>query len=330
MRHYILPALLLVPACATPLERPANVRIGGVRALATPADVRIITDRPHPDGSAGNILCAEPSPDVAKALSTLFQISASAKSKTGATGSLGGGGSTAESVSLLAGRTVSVVALRDGVFRACEAYGNRLLNRNAYSLILSQYGDLLVTLTLGEAAAGAAAIGESRADTSPQAQRIDVHLPALDGAATPAAGASSLLPSDTTPLLSLAPGEKPSPEAKEVAVEKPAPAAASSAPSTNVADAVLKIVQNFSDSEFTRHRQAVFAMCVNSEGPTGAFEDAVCRGFLESERALTVQEIRKRAAEADRIAAEARLANIKADQAEAAAIAGGANVQRGR
>jgi hypothetical protein len=47
------------------------------------------------------------------------------------------------------GRTAGVVALRDGLYKACEAYANGVIGKDAYALVLSQYGNLLVALAGG-------------------------------------------------------------------------------------------------------------------------------------------------------------------------------------
>lgn len=124
-------------------------------AMATNAASRLVMDRQPPakDGTVSRLICSEPSPDVAIALSTALALTGSAKTPTGVTASAGVSESTAEAITALAGRTEAVVALRDGLFKACEAYANGLIHKEAYALILSQYGDLLVTLMLGEAAA---------------------------------------------------------------------------------------------------------------------------------------------------------------------------------
>jgi hypothetical protein len=54
--------------------------------------------------------------------------------------------STTEAVTAQLGRTAGVVALRDGLYSACQAYANRIIGKDAYALILSQYGNLLVAL----------------------------------------------------------------------------------------------------------------------------------------------------------------------------------------
>jgi hypothetical protein len=126
-------------------------------ALVTNAASRLIMDRPLPhSGDEKRLICSEPSPDIAVALSTALALTGSGKTPSGETVSVGYNETTAEAITSLAGRTEAVVALRDGLFKACEAYANGLIHREAYQLILSQYGDLLVTLMLGEAAASAA------------------------------------------------------------------------------------------------------------------------------------------------------------------------------
>src|SRR5215472_10630202 len=123
-------------------------------ATFTTADVRMITQRNRP-GSPNPIICTEPSPDVAKALSTAAQLSGSGGNGT-ATGSLGAGGASAEAALALAGRSTALLGLRDGLFRACEAYANGVIGADAYALILSRYGQLMTTLFLGQDVTGAA------------------------------------------------------------------------------------------------------------------------------------------------------------------------------
>ncbi len=133
-----------------------NVTIGNIHALATDADLRVVTAQPSPLGlqtKDRQVICSEPSPDIAKALSTALSLAATAKTPSGVDASGNVSRTTAEQVTVLAGRTAAVVALRDGLYKACEAYANGIIGDNAYSLILSRYGDLLVTLMLSESIA---------------------------------------------------------------------------------------------------------------------------------------------------------------------------------
>jgi hypothetical protein len=120
----------------------------------TTADIRMISERVHPV-TGRKVICTEPSPDVAKALSAAAQLSAKG-GDAATTGSLAAGGATGEAVMALAGRSTALLGLRDGLFRACEAYANGALGADAYALILSRYGQLMTTLFLGQDVTGAA------------------------------------------------------------------------------------------------------------------------------------------------------------------------------
>ncbi|MBE7210851.1 MAG: hypothetical protein INR65_07505 [Gluconacetobacter diazotrophicus] len=79
-----------------------------------------------------------------------------------------------ETVIKLDGRTAGVVALRDGLYEACRAYVSGVIGQAAYALILSQYGDLLVSL-----AAPASPISDGNAATPPKTEDADHALKAL-------------------------------------------------------------------------------------------------------------------------------------------------------
>jgi len=123
------------------------------QATFTTADVRIITQRYRP-GSPNPIICTEPSPDVAKALSAAAQASGSGGNGA-TTGSFGAGAASAEAAFALAGRSTALLGLRDGLYRACEAYANGVIGADAYALVLSRYGQLMTTLFLGQDVTGA-------------------------------------------------------------------------------------------------------------------------------------------------------------------------------
>jgi len=135
-------------------------------ATFTTADVRMITQRAR----TGQIICTEPSPDVAKALSTAAQLTGSGGNGT-ATGSLGAGGASAEAALALAGRSTALLGLRDGLYRTCEAYANGVIGADAYALVLSRYGQLMTTLFLGQDVTGAAGTGAGASVQSPPVNR---------------------------------------------------------------------------------------------------------------------------------------------------------------
>jgi hypothetical protein len=169
-------------------------------ATFTTADVRMITQRNRP-GLPNPIICTEPSPDVAKALSTAAQLSGSGGNGT-ATGSLSAGGASAEVALALAGRSTALLGLRDGLFRACEAYANGVIGADAYALVLSRYGQLMTTLFLGQDVTGAAG---TTAGGSAQSPPVSVTVnPAATGPVTAAPVPSP--PAPAPPPTSLATG----------------------------------------------------------------------------------------------------------------------------
>jgi hypothetical protein len=173
MRYFlVVPVMVSVSACnilSTDVQRGYQPGAGwSTAATYTTADVRIVTQRTQP--VLGNqIVCTEPSPDVAKALSTAEALSA----KGGNYGAFGASGSSAEAVAELAGRSTALLGLRDGLYRACEAYANGVLGQDAYALVLSRYGQLMTTLFLGQDITDAAGVAAKAASViSPALQPV--------------------------------------------------------------------------------------------------------------------------------------------------------------
>jgi hypothetical protein len=105
-----------------------------------------------------NIRCAEPSPDIAKAISDALSTAIAAEvTKGAASGQIDVRLSreTSEAFAQLGERLATIQLLRDGLFRACEAYANGAIGAVNYGAILSAYDDLTVTLLAAEMTAGA-------------------------------------------------------------------------------------------------------------------------------------------------------------------------------
>lgn len=144
--------------------------LGSSQALATDAGARLVTATPIVGtvDSTGRfkphqINCAEPSPDVAKAIETAFSSGISLD-VTGQPGNMPAdlqaklanaiATSRSEALAQLTERLPTIQLLRDGLFRACEAYANGTLSPISYSLVLSRYGDTMVTMLGSELIAG--------------------------------------------------------------------------------------------------------------------------------------------------------------------------------
>ena len=127
----------------------------GSAVLLPGGNYRLVTVRELPSG----IFCSEPSPDWAVAFGRAIGGSLSTGIPGKATASASGNDNTTQTVTAMLGRTAGVVALRDGLYSACQAYANGVIGKDEYALILSQYGNLLVSLASGGAAAAAGTPG---------------------------------------------------------------------------------------------------------------------------------------------------------------------------
>jgi hypothetical protein len=111
------------------------------------------------------VICAEPSPDVAQAVSEALTASLQVdlQNAKGSSGSLGGNlnRTSSESVAELGERLATIQLLRDKMYRACEAYGNGAIGSTAYALILARHDKTMMSLLSNELAA--AAFGRSLA-----------------------------------------------------------------------------------------------------------------------------------------------------------------------
>lgn len=97
------------------------------------------------------INCAEPSPDIAKATENALSAALKVKDQGEASVSY----SSAEAIAALVERTAAIQLLRDYMFRACEATANGMMTSTSYSLLMARTNKAMITLMLGETAAGA-------------------------------------------------------------------------------------------------------------------------------------------------------------------------------
>src|SRR5580700_1306802 len=136
---------------ADPNAWPQKFPYADSENIAASGNVRFVNDRPRYVPGRGIVMtmCNEPMPDV----SVAFGTSLAAQANITGQGSGGFNAGTSEAALELAGRTASVLALRDGLYATCQAYTNGALGQSAYALGLSQYGNLLVALTAHDAGA---------------------------------------------------------------------------------------------------------------------------------------------------------------------------------
>lgn len=162
--------------------------------LAPAGDYSAVIVRTRPDIAKSSddrtIICTAPSPDWATALAAARQLQASGGASGGPSASLSASSSLTETVTAMLGRTAGVVALRDGLYKACEAYANGVIGKDAYALVLSQYGNLLVALAGGGAGAGGSG-GPASTGTPAGGVQAGVAVNVSSGAAPKGSGSAS-------------------------------------------------------------------------------------------------------------------------------------------
>ena len=145
----------LVAGCESPNFRFTSADFGDAKALAAGGNLRLITERTRPLAGGAyasdrdwKVMCSEPSPDYLVTFNRKADVQTQGlvvenpSSKASVTLSSEETGSKGE------GRTAGVIALRDGLYAACQAYANGIIGQDAYSAILSQYGFLITTVAV--------------------------------------------------------------------------------------------------------------------------------------------------------------------------------------
>jgi len=160
-------ALLLLAGCAhSPNTYWRQIDLGAnTTANLTSGDLRLVMTRDRSTTPEDKVFCSEPSPDFATAIATALNVTGSGSAPSGPSASASVNSTSAETITQLAGRTAGVLALRDGLYATCQAYANGVLGKDAYALVLSQYGNLLLGL-VGASAPSTASSGAPSGSTS--------------------------------------------------------------------------------------------------------------------------------------------------------------------
>ncbi|ABB76114.1 hypothetical protein SAMN05216403_14316 [Nitrosospira multiformis ATCC 25196] len=182
----------------TPGGNPSLITDAKQRAIInTKADVGIRRSSGKSDGSSDTssantdhviknhptrIICAEPSPDVAQAISAAFTAAAKVDIKASEIKNISGSGSVgssyASSIAQLGARLSTVQLLRDKMYRACEAFQNGAISDTSYTLMLARFDKTMASMLASEIAAGAfgqklAALGSSASTKGTDPKKLD-------------------------------------------------------------------------------------------------------------------------------------------------------------
>lgn len=159
----VLVLVAVLSGCTSPNSRASHVALGSTKGLVTTGNLRIVSERKRLGYPP--VVCTEPSPDYAIAFGFTRKANADLPSPAG-TQTLSAELASTETVTAGSGREAAVLALRDGLYSACQSYANGVIGHDAYAMILSQFGALLVALVGNDGAKGTTSIGTRNATLS--------------------------------------------------------------------------------------------------------------------------------------------------------------------
>ncbi len=136
--------LAALSACSSTVHKPFSLDGDAPTSLSLDVRQRVVLNTfKGGDKRNKHVVCAEPSPDalIIRAASAALQANlpqANSNVSAGASSSEGGG--------FIGQRTQTIQLLRDGLYRACEAYMNGAISDDDYNWILAGYDDFVVTV----------------------------------------------------------------------------------------------------------------------------------------------------------------------------------------
>lgn len=174
--------MLAFVGCSSTIHEQFSIDERPATSLSLDAKQRlfVVTDKGGRNKDQ-RVICAEPSPDALVGIAASGALEAS----MGSEGSAKLAASMAEAIGELGDRTPTIQLLRDGLYRACEAYMNGIYTNDEYKEILYGYDDLVVTLLAIEGLTqrpsfpiiGMQARTESKATDNPQANTTGASSP---------------------------------------------------------------------------------------------------------------------------------------------------------
>jgi len=198
-------------------------------------------------GRTSRYVCAEPSPDALSAIAASGALEAQVAGQGGGTASA----SLNEAVASIGLRTQTIQLLRDGLYRACEAYLNGAINEFGYALLLNKYDETMMSLVAidgltGTRSAAQVAIGGETTGKANGEQNASI--PESEGK-----GGGEEVASGATPATTVTIKDDPESSAKVTTLQFSTPAAPNfdSASLAAVSLEITKIVKHMTQSSTT-------------------------------------------------------------------------------
>ena len=137
---------LTLGGCSSTIFKPFDADAGSVSMDARQRTI-LSVERGTP-AEPHRIVCAEPSPDALATIAASGGLSAGVSGIPQLPGSaeVAASAARAEQAAMIGARNSTIQLLRDGLYRACEAYMNGALGDFGYGLVLVNYGRVMVSL----------------------------------------------------------------------------------------------------------------------------------------------------------------------------------------
>ena len=144
--------MMSLTGCTSYIFRTFDVDRGDNLSIDARQRVVLVT---HKGGKTRDrtVVCTEPSPDALTAQAASGSASGSATLPSAAEGATGQSsfsgsiaGASSEAAASIAMRSQTIQLLRDGLFRACEAYMNGAIDQHQYNIVLLNIDKLMITL----------------------------------------------------------------------------------------------------------------------------------------------------------------------------------------
>ena len=136
--------IIIISTFATDCVYPYTGKFNDSQVLRTSASERYMVSRERAaiDGGTKNVICTEPSPDIAIALSAFLKSSVDVAGKATANTTI----SASQAIVQLGKRYAAIQTLRDMSYADCQAYANGVLTTSQYAAFRARTPLLAVTM----------------------------------------------------------------------------------------------------------------------------------------------------------------------------------------
>jgi hypothetical protein len=154
---------MILTGCTSVINRPIVLDTNPATSVSLDAKQRMVIaiDKGNVDGTKSRTVCAEASPDAVVGIASAIAAGANVAGK----GEINASASLAEAIKTVGRRTQTVQLLRDGLYRACEAFMNGAISPEEYRALLKGIDAFAVALVAIDGLTGGQGVATPAVDT---------------------------------------------------------------------------------------------------------------------------------------------------------------------